>query len=566
MSRPSLSRSLLALPALIVGLLATVPAGASAATPSPGTFPYCSWWAKTTPETLNVAFPDAAATYWTTPFYAEPGLEIKVEGTYPDARYMSFNVYDEAGGSFETNGVSSGIADYQIEPNAGSVNPFQNEGEAGGSFTVTLSGAAKPGDANALPLAPEGEAGGTTAPLGFLLYRVYLPTGGDTTVQMPQLKLVKDGREVTLPRCPAPSGKLATAVRSKVASTKVAKYLGPKLQGEPTTQILKGLLKLGKAVRGGESSGTQPCRGSACPPAMKFFRASAESTNSFFPNVNNAYVSALIRPVAGKVIVVRGKAPTTPSGTSPVPWPQSSLQLRYFSLCNNVYRSPWPVVANPTAAGGTEYGCAADFETKLNARGEYGYVVAQPSLRGAIEKAGGTFIPLSATQPHARQILIFRNMLPNESFTHAVQNAPADASPEGAAKAMGPYYPRDQPLPYAGPVQAGAPACGSAVFGLPTGLRSDRVALALIAVRAEELKILRSSWRRQARTAGCGRTGVWKLDSHSTHLPPSRSKQRAVFRPRPPHGLGGPILRRASGCAPSEVSAEPCAHAVAPGL
>jgi hypothetical protein len=453
------NRSLLALLALAIGLLAVVPGAASAATPG-GAFPYCSWWAKTTPETLNVAFPDSAATYWTTPFYAEEGSELRIEGTYPDARYMSFNVYNEAGGSFEANGVPSGIADYEIEPGAGSVNPFQVKGEAGGSFTVTVSGAAKPGDANTLPLAPEGEAGGEGgAPLGFLLYRVYLPTGGNAAVQLPKLALVKDGQEVALPRCPAPSGKLATALRSKVGATKVAKYLGPKLRGKPTKQILKGLLKLGKAVKGGESAGTQPCRGSECPPAMKFFRASAASTNSFFPNVNNAYVSALFRPVSGKVVVVRGKAPTTPSGTSPVPWPQAALQLRYFSLCNNVYRSPWPVVANPIAGGGTEYGCAADYETRLNAAAEYAYVVAMPDDRAAVEAAGGTLIPLSTAQPHARQILIFRNMLPNESFTHAVQNAPQDASPAGAAKAMGAYYPRAYRCTLA-QFEAGAPACG----------------------------------------------------------------------------------------------------------
>ncbi|HVW47345.1 MAG TPA: hypothetical protein VHA76_09855 [Solirubrobacterales bacterium] len=429
---------LLALLALLVGLLAAVPAGASAATPQ-GTFPYCSWWAKTTPETVNVAFPDAAATYWTTPFYAEQGLEIKIEGTYPDARYMSFNVYDEAGGSFEANGVQSGIADYEIGPNAGSVNPFQTKGEAGGSFTVTLSGAAKPGDANTLPSAPEGEAGTSTAPLGFIVYRVYLPTGGDGTVQLPKLTFVRDGTPVALPRCPSPSGRLAPP--------------------RSTHKALKALLKLHKIIKNGGSGGTSPCRGSECPPAMKFFRASAESTNSFFPNVDNAYVSAFIRPVPGKVVVVRGKAPTVPSGTSPVPWPQAGLQLRYFSLCNNVYRSPWPVVANPTSGGGAEYGCAADFETKLNARGEYAYVVGEPNRRAAIEKAGGTFIPLSTTQPHARQILIFRNMLPNESFTHAVQDAPQNAGPAGAAAAMGAYYPRAYRCTLA-QFEAGARACG----------------------------------------------------------------------------------------------------------
>lgn len=456
MLRLTLNRSHLAMFVVAVGLLLVGPTGASASTPRP--FPYCSWWAKTTPETLNVAFPDSAATYWTTPFYAAKGLEVEIEGQYPNARYMSFNVYDESGGSFEANGVSSGIADYQIDPNAGSVNPFQSNAEPGGSFTVTLTEDAKVGETNTLPLAPEGAIGKHGAPLGFLVYRVYLPTGGSAAVELPKLSLVKSGKRVTLSRCPAPTGKFSALARSKETASKAARKLGAKLRVRPTKRMAYALLKLGKALRGG-SQGTRPCRGSKCPPPLRFFRASAAATNSFFPNVNNAYVSALFRPVPGTVVVVRGKAPRTPAGTSPVPWPQEELQLRYFSLCNNVYRSPWPVVANPAPGGTTEYGCAADFETKVNAAGEYVYVVAPPGQRKAVEAAGGTFLPLSTTQPRTRQILIFRNMLPNESFAHAVQNAPQNGKPVGAARAMGDYYPRAYRCTLA-QFQVGARACG----------------------------------------------------------------------------------------------------------
>ncbi len=445
MSLPTRRRLIAVLLVLAVGfgLFASAPASAA---PSTSAFPYCSWWAKTTPETLNVAFPDSAATYWTTPFYADEGLSIEVEGTYPNARYMSFNVYDEAGGSFEANGVSSGIADFEIDPDQGSSNPFQTKSEPGGAFTVTLSGEAKPGDANTLPIAPTGaEPGKSGAPLGFLLYRVYLPTGGNGTVKLPRLTLVKGGKRTALAACPKPSG-LPSGAKLKAH------------QEKPTAKLRRALHKLREKLEGG-SEGTGPCRGSACPPPMQFFRAGAASTNAFFPNVDNAYVSALFRPVAGTVVVVRGKAATTPPGTNPVPWPQSDLQLRYWSLCNNVYRSPWPVVANPEAGGGTEYGCAADFQTDLDAAGEYAFVVAKPSQRAAVEAAGGTFIPLSTVQPHARQILIFRNMLPNSSFQYAVQNAPQTSSPEATAAAMGAYYPRAYrcTLPQFG---AGSPACG----------------------------------------------------------------------------------------------------------
>jgi len=107
---------------------------------------------------LNVAFPDSAATYWTTPFYAEEGLSIEVEGTYPNARYMSFNVYNEDGGSFQAGGVSSGLADFEMDPDQGSVNPFQTNAEPGGSFTVTLSGEAKSGQSNILDSMPKPRA------------------------------------------------------------------------------------------------------------------------------------------------------------------------------------------------------------------------------------------------------------------------------------------------------------------------------------------------------------------------------------------------------------------------
>ncbi|MDX6653526.1 MAG: hypothetical protein QOH18_218 [Solirubrobacterales bacterium] len=431
-----------ALSAITVGLMAMASSAGAASS-----FPYCSWWVKTTPETLNVAFPDSAATYWTTPFYAEEGLSIEVEGTYPNARYMSFNVYNEEGGSFEVGGVPSGLADFEIDPDQGSINPFQAQGEPGGSFTVTLSSEVKKGQSNRLPIAPNGAAGKEGgAPLGFLLYRAYLPTGGNGTVKLPRLTVVKDGVRTSLSQCPKPSGKLAPGE----FKTK---------QATPKAQLKKALKKLHKAVKEGGSSGTAPCRGSECPPAMEFFRATAAATNAFFPNVNNAYVSALFPPIPGKVVVVRGKAATTPAGESPVPWPQNDLQLRYWSLCNNIYRSPWPVVANPESGGGTEYGCKADFETQLSAASEYAYVVGKPGQAAAIERAGGTFIPLSTTQPHARQILIFRNMLPNESFKFAVQDAPQTNSPEETAAAMGAYYPRAYRCTLT-QFKAGAAACG----------------------------------------------------------------------------------------------------------
>jgi hypothetical protein len=442
-----------------VGLLASLPAAATAA-PGASQFPYCSWWLETTPETANVAFPDAAATYWTTPFLATDGLSIEVDGTFPDTRYMSFNVYDDAFGSFTANGVSSGMADYLIAPSTGSVNPFQVAGAAGGAFSITLSGDAQPGQPNTLPLAPSGEAAGKAgAPMGYLVYRVYLPTGGNTAVALPKITLVQGGQRVALSRCPSGTGALATRATSTQAVRKAAKALAQKLDVPPAAVARAALKGLGKALQQAGSSGSAPCRGSACPPALQFFRAKAATTNAFFPNVDNAYVSALYRPKAGSVVVVRGKAASSPSGSSPVPWPQAGLQLRYWSLCNNIYRKPWPVVANPQPGGNVDYGCAADDATTLDGEGNYAYVVAPERQRAAVQAAGGTFVPLSATQPRARQLLILRNMLPNAGFTTAVQAAPQDGNPASAAAAMGAFYPRAYRCTLA-EFRSGAAACG----------------------------------------------------------------------------------------------------------
>src|SRR4029453_18992180 len=73
---------------------------------------------KTDPATVNVAYPDQAAIYWIGHYQAAPGTHIRITGTYPHARYMSFNVYDNAQRPLDA------LADVEIGPDPGSANPF----------------------------------------------------------------------------------------------------------------------------------------------------------------------------------------------------------------------------------------------------------------------------------------------------------------------------------------------------------------------------------------------------------------------------------------------------------
>src|SRR3954451_13633787 len=45
-------------------------------------------------DTVNVLFPDSSAQYWSASYRAVPGTHIRIDGLFPHARYMSWNVYD----------------------------------------------------------------------------------------------------------------------------------------------------------------------------------------------------------------------------------------------------------------------------------------------------------------------------------------------------------------------------------------------------------------------------------------------------------------------------------------
>ncbi|MEA2271728.1 MAG: hypothetical protein QOI98_436, partial [Solirubrobacteraceae bacterium] len=70
------------------------------------------------PATVNVAFPDDSARYWLGVYQAVPGTRIRLTGRFAHARYISYNVYDQAQRPLDA------LADVELVPNPGSVNPF----------------------------------------------------------------------------------------------------------------------------------------------------------------------------------------------------------------------------------------------------------------------------------------------------------------------------------------------------------------------------------------------------------------------------------------------------------
>ena len=105
-------------PALLAAALAIVLAPAVAAQ-AEGIDQTCELTAtRFNPDTVNVLFPDSSAQYWSTRYTAVPGTRLRIDGVFPYARYMSWNVYDPLLRPFAKK------TDVELQPDPGSSNPF----------------------------------------------------------------------------------------------------------------------------------------------------------------------------------------------------------------------------------------------------------------------------------------------------------------------------------------------------------------------------------------------------------------------------------------------------------
>jgi hypothetical protein len=401
--------------ALAVGLT-EAPVGASEPASPSSPSNTCAWPWTVGVRNYNVSMPDSGAADWFQPIVAGQETSITISGTYPDARYFSLSVYTPYGTPVSVDGVSSSLSDYRVVPDHGSVNPWQRLAAPGGRYQVTVRSGVAPGERNALPF----PVGTTSLHPGYLHYRVYLPAGGDFAgIKLPTIGITKGSTSHTLPAC---------RTHGQVPAAEKAPGGTPR-SSPPTT-----------------------------PPPDAFFKSRLMNG---FDNVDAAYVGAyVVRPAPTQVLVVTAKAPTFPTGSHPSPWPAPGVDMRYWSMCIGVGTRKLPTVANKLPDGPVDYGCRADQETKVNAAGDYAYVIGSETQRAAISRvAGATFLPFSDSQTTPLYLLWLRNYLVNAGFAHSAEavGKPDDAA--AAAAAMGPYYPRVSTCALATLTTKGLSAC-----------------------------------------------------------------------------------------------------------
>ncbi|MFN8017177.1 MAG: hypothetical protein U0P45_03545 [Acidimicrobiales bacterium] len=165
---------------------------------------------------------------------------------------------------------------------------------------------------------------------------------------------------------------------------------------------------------------------------------------NLYPNPDNTYVAADPPPRARSGGGGQGTTPTFPDTGAGQPV-AGDHQVRYWSMCTNEYRKPYPVTA-----------CVPDQDVALAADGTYTFVIStlqdRPSNATAAE--GVTWLRWGATDVDV--LLLLRQMLPAEGFAAAAANV----APGGlASTVMGPYAPLGTICTTA-QFEAGDAACG----------------------------------------------------------------------------------------------------------
>jgi hypothetical protein len=251
-------------------------------------------------------------------------------------------------------------------------------------------------------------SGGADGVRGSVIYRVYVPNEpGDAKAGagLPDMSVVAaDGTEAAIPTCPKP---------------------GPSEAAKAIVDAFE--------------------RPATAPPSTPIFIRPQGNQANLYPNPDNVYVATLVTHEPGRVVVVRGKAPTYPD-TRAGDTITGDEQVRYWSMCTNEFRTPYPVTA-----------CAADFQTGLDTDGWYTYVISTPEDRPADTEAtrGSTWLDWGATD--VTNLLLLRHMLANPDFPEAATNlAPGTL----ASPTMGDYAPKGVYCAKATFEQGGAAACG----------------------------------------------------------------------------------------------------------
>ncbi|MCC3246899.1 hypothetical protein LG047_16515 [Methylocystis sp. WRRC1] len=361
-------------------------------------FSQCAWPIELSPEGYgNVVAPDDQARYWLMPF-DKNYRTMRIEGSYPNARYFSFVVY-----SGKEKGEPVSVAGHKYDD---ILTP-----DAGNASTYTLCVAR--GNAKCPKGVPNTITHVDTNP-AWVALRIYVPSADKTLSgqalmgghPLPKITL---NESQTLETCPL---------------TKEA----PKPNPPPPTwpyYYVKSVNKL---------NDLRAFLDLVFPPKLDiytpsdyyerasnplWFAAPKEPPILLLPNPDNKYIAMQPGPYQrGRIIVIHGKAPSFPDtyyGSPKSSGRSRNPDVRYWSVCNNDLALPVPAVR------------CMDDQAAVTQGGYYTVVISDDLLRPNWLKPDVNWLPWGDEQ--YPKLVFFRNLIPKVGeenkpvpFKFAIQN------------------------------------------------------------------------------------------------------------------------------------------------
>ena len=406
--RPLLAAASVLVAGLPVGLGALAPSPIAPAAAAAGVDLTCSLaLTKTDPDTINLAYPDEAADYYSVVFPNLPGMRLRITGQFPHARYISFNVYDP-----QLRPIDA-IADVEMAPDRGSRNPFEagaRRGAKARTYTAYVDFGAAPDRRR--DRAPNtiysGEmADGTPLPGSGLIYRIYTPDRGRDDfgdVPIPTVTLERTGS--TDPVTPSMCEQLTKPTITFLTELTQA--------GEVLPEPVDSALPFGYETprwRRFENLPAAVADNALENPTLEQVRPLLDPLTPYFgqggflSNIHNSYVYAATNRAYGKVLVTRFRTPTFPD-TRDGARRMDAAQVRYWSICQTEFYSQRYIA------------CRQDDQV-VSRRGWATVVVSTPGQRPsrATRRCGVTWMPWG---PVPEGALLLRHMLPADDFEQTV--------------------------------------------------------------------------------------------------------------------------------------------------
>ncbi len=407
---------------IAAALIAVCGMGLAPASASAATRP-CLLTVEPTSDRENIIWPEITTTYESGEVPVLPGGYTEIRGEYPHARFFSL----------QTSGLNgknvSGWADYQITPDAGSVNPFvpgANRQATHRGYTMRVVDAPVPASGPAPNTLYSTSADGSvrSAPLAALVtLRYYLPdqrTGRLAGVPAPTITLVTaTGQRIPTPTCTDNLGDpgYTSTIAATGPQTSVLPGTGPFLAHR--VPVWRKFVNAATGLFGALTDNDTLSDTIYTPLTKVTYQLPA----GFFENIYNKYVATTISMDFGQVLTFRAKLPTTPRTFEGQPR-MGSGQLRFWSICTGV------------VATTTTYDCLVDKDISIDRNREFTLAISTAAARpaNATARCGVAWLPAG---PPGQSVVILRNMLPSSQFAQAIQNV--QVGREQAV--MGPYYP-----------------------------------------------------------------------------------------------------------------------------